>query len=156
MQRRRGHRTCRRKSRPLNTSINQEKRGYKEKNPCLGQREKSKRDSPAIRRRCTSWSKLRATGWSQGSVLAQSLSSSWVHRRNMARRHSLPIGRLCNSFNISNKIAIGTEYSTIDCKELTILTATLNKTGMSYIKCAWGFTDFFRERDWWRDLTWGS
>ena len=31
MQRRRGHRTCRRKSRPLNTSINQEKRGYKEK-----------------------------------------------------------------------------------------------------------------------------
>ena len=140
MQRRRGHKTCRRKSRPLNTSINQGKRGYKEKkNPCLGQREKSKRDSPAMRRRCTSWSKLRATGWSQGNVLAHSLNSSWVQRLSMARRHSLPIGRLCNSFIMSNRIAIGTEYNTNDCSELTILTAPLNKTGMSYIKGALGF-----------------
>ena len=52
-------------------------------------------------------------------------------------------------------MAMGTEYNTNDWSELTILTATLNKTGMSYIKCAWGFTDSFRERDWWRDLTWG-
>ena len=66
----------------------------------------------------------------------------------MARRHSLSIGSLCNSFNISKRIAIGTEYNTNDCSELTILTATLNKTGMSYIKGAWGFTGLFRERDW--------
>ena len=108
-----------------------------------------------MRRRWTSWSKLRATGWSHGNVLAQFLSSSWVHRRNMARRHSLPIGRLWRIFNMSNKIVIGTENSTMDCNELTILNSNTEQSGMSYIECAWGFTDFFRERDWWRDITWG-
>ena len=49
----------------------------------------------------------------------------------MARRHSLPIGRCHKVFNMSNKIAMGTEYNTIDCKELTILTSTTEQTGMN-------------------------
>ena len=141
MQRRRGHKTCRRKSRPLNTSINQEKRGYEEKNPT---REKNtKRDSPAMRRRCTSWSRLRATGWSQGNVLAQFLNSSCVQRRNMARRHSLPIGSLCNSFSMSKRIAIGTEYSTMDCNELTILISTTEQNWNELHQVRVGFYRLF-------------
>ena len=57
----------------------------------------------------------------------------------MARRHSLPIGRLWSSFNISKRMAIGTEYNTNDWSEFTILISKLNKTGMSYIKGALGF-----------------
>ena len=34
---------------------------------------------------------------------------------------------------MSNKTAIGTEYNTIDCKELTILTRQTEQIGMSYI-----------------------
>ena len=49
----------------------------------------------------------------------------------MARRHSWPIGRWHNNFNISNNMAIGTEYRTIDCKELTILISNADQTGMS-------------------------
>ena len=108
-----------------------------------------------MRRRCTSWSRLRATGWSHGNVLAQFLSSSWVQRLNMARRHSLPIGRLCNSFNMSKRIVIGTVYSTMDCSELTILTSNTEQGGMSHIECAWDFTEALRDVDWWRDITWG-
>ena len=74
-----------------------------------------------MRRRWTSWSNFRAIGWSHGSVLAHALSSSWVQRLNRARKHSWPIGRWCSIFNMSKRIAIGTENKTIDWSELTIL-----------------------------------
>ena len=57
---------------------------------------------------------------------------------------------------MSNRIAIGTEYRTIDCKEFTILNSNTEQIGMSQIECAWDFTDSFRERDGWRDITWGD
>ena len=60
-------------------------------------------------------------GWSQGNVLAQALNSLWVQRLNRARWHSFPIGRWCSILSMSNNMAMGTEYSTIDCSELTIL-----------------------------------
>ena len=126
-----GHNTVRKNSNPLNTSMKKFKKRYKEKKgPTLPKKWKLW-NSPAIRRRCTSWSSFRATGWSHGSVRAQALSSSWVQRLNMARRHSWPIGRWHNIFNISNNMAIGTEYKTMDCKELTILTGLTDQTGMS-------------------------
>ena len=139
MQRRRGHKTCRRKSRPLNTSRILKKGGIRKKPVLSKGKTHKKKDSPAIRRRWTSWSKLRATGWSHGNVLAQFLNSSCVQRLSMARRHSLPIGSLWSNFSMSNRMAIGTVYNTNDCSEFTILTAPLNKTGMSYIKGALGF-----------------
>ena len=127
-----GHRTCRRKSTPGNTSMNQEKKGgYEETHTRAMEKNESKWDSPAILRRWTSWSNFRATGWSHGYVLVQSLNCSWVHRRNRACRHSWPIGRWCRIFNMSNRIAIGTEYNTIDSSELTILTSTTEQSGMS-------------------------
>ena len=49
----------------------------------------------------------------------------------MARRQSLPNGRCHRVFNMSNNIAMGTEYSTIDDNELTILTSTTEQTGMN-------------------------
>ena len=65
------------------------------------------------------------------NVLAQSLNSSWVQRLNKARRHSFPIGRRSNIFSISNNMAIGTEYKTNDCRELTILFSNTDQTGMN-------------------------
>ena len=118
--------------------------------------EKSKWDSPAMRRRCTSWSKLRATGWSHGNVLTQSRNSSWVHRLNRARRQSLPIGRWCSIFNISNNMAIGTEYSTIDCKELTILNSITEQVEWAHTERATWFRESTRGADWWRDITSGD
>ena len=41
------------------------------------------------------------------------------------------MGRWWRIFNISINIAIGTENSTIDCKELTILISLMDQTGMS-------------------------
>ena len=70
-------------------------------------------------------------GWSHGNVFAKSLSSSWVHLLNRARRQSLPIGMRYNIFNMSNNMAIGTEYRTIDCSELTILISVTEQTRMS-------------------------
>ena len=78
-------------------------------------------NSPAMRRRCTSWSNFLAMGWSHGNVLAQALNSSCVHRRNKARNNSWPMGRWCRIFNISINMAMGTENNTIDWSELTIL-----------------------------------
>ena len=125
-----GHRTCRRKSNLGNTSMNKKKRGYEETHSRVMEK-KANRDSPAFRRRWTSWSKFRATGWSHGSVLAKSLSCSWVQRRNRARRQSRLIGRCHRIFSKSNNIAIGTEYNTNDCSELTILTSTTEQSGMN-------------------------
>ena len=110
----------------------EKKRGYEETHT-RARKNKSQWDSPAIRRRWTSWSKLRATGWSHGSVLAQSLNCSWVHRRNGARRQSRLIGRCHRVFNKSNNMAMGTEYNTMDCKELTILTSNTEQSGMSQV-----------------------
>ena len=80
-----------------------------------------------MRRRWTSWSSFRAMGWSQGSVLAQALNSSWVHLLKRALKHSWPIGRWCRILSMSNRTAIGTEYSTMDCKELTILNSVTDQ-----------------------------
>ena len=55
---------------------------------------------------------------------------------------------------MSNRIAMGTENNTNDCSEFTILNSNTDQIGMSHIECAWDFTDYFRERDWWRDITW--
>ena len=41
------------------------------------------------------------------------------------------MGRWWRIFNMSIKIAIGTENSTMDCKELTILNSLTDQTGMS-------------------------
>ena len=124
-----GHRTCRRKSNLGNTSMNKKKGIWG--NPHPGYGKKANGDSPAFRRRWTSWSKFRATGWSHGSVLAKSLSCSWVQCRNRARRQSRLIGRCHRIFSKSNNIAIGTEYNTNDCSELTILTSTTEQSGMN-------------------------
>ena len=51
---------------------------------------------------------------------------------------------------------MGTEYRTMDCKELTILTSLTDQTGMSsHTERATGFTDVMNGADWWRDITWG-
>ena len=57
---------------------------------------------------------------------------------------------------MSNRIAMGTENNTNDCSEFTMFNSNTEQSGMSQIECAWGFTDYFRERDWWRDITWGD
>ena len=49
---------------------------------------------------------------------------------------------------MSNKIATGTEYKTIDWSELTILTRQTEQSGMSQIQCARDFTVVLGERDW--------
>ena len=123
-----GHRTPRRKSNPGNTS-RKNKKGY-EKKPIPGQ-EKKNGDSPAILRRWTSWSNARATGWSQGNVLAQSRNSFQVQRLNRARRQSFLTGRCHNIFNVSNNMAMGMEYSTIEESVPTILTSTTEQSGMT-------------------------
>ena len=74
---------------------------------------------------------MRATGWSHGNVLAQSLNSSWVQRLKKARRQSLPIGVCHNIFRASNSMAIGIEYNTNDDNELTILISNTEQTGMN-------------------------
>ena len=121
-QRQTGHRTRRRKSIPGNTSMNNEKGGIRKKTHTRARKKWKEWDSPAIFRRWTSWSRLRATGWSHGNVLAQSLSFFQPHRRNRARRQSFLIGRCHSIFSVSNKIAIGIEYNTIDESVPTILT----------------------------------
>ena len=70
-------------------------------------------------------------GWSQGSVLAQSLNSSWVHRLKKARRQSLLKGMCHKVIRASNNMAIGIEYKTIDDNEPTILTSNTEQTGMN-------------------------
>ena len=87
--------------------------------------------SPAIRRRCTSWSSFLAIGWSHGNVFAQFRNSSCVQRWNSARNNSWPMGRWCNILSMSIRIAIGTENNTIDWSELTMLNSNADQTGMS-------------------------
>ena len=106
------------------------KKGMRKKGPTPEKNEKSW-NSPAIRRRWTSWSSFRAIGWSHGSVFAQARNSSWVHLLKRARKHSWPIGKWCRIFNMSNSTAIGTENNTSDCNELTILNSVTDQTGMS-------------------------
>ena len=43
----------------------------------------------------------------------------------------MPIGRCHRVFNISKRIAIGTEYNTMDDSELTILISVTEQTGMN-------------------------
>ena len=63
--------------------------------------------------------------------MAQSLNSSWVQRLKKARRQSLLRGVCHNNFRASNSMAIGMEYNTNDCRELTILISVTEQTGMN-------------------------
>ena len=125
-----GHSTERKNSNPLKTSIKIKKKGIRKRVP-HPKKMKKLWNSPAIRRRWTSWSSFRAIGWSHGNVLAQSRNSSWVQRRNSARNNSWPMGRWWRIFSMSINMAMGTENSTIDCSEFTILNSLTDQTGMS-------------------------
>ena len=92
---------------------------------------KKRHDLPAILRRWTSRSRVRAIGWSQGSVLDSRVISSVRHRRNMVLKHAFLIGRCQTALRRSNRTTRGTLERTSFSKVCTILNSLTEQCGMS-------------------------
>ena len=123
-----GQRTSRRNSRSGKTSTTNEK-GYEGRNKWT--RSKKRRDLPAILRRCTSRSSVRAIGSSHGNVREKQVISSVRHRRNKVLKHAFLMGRCQTALSRSKRTTRGTVERTSFSNVCTILNSLAGQCGMS-------------------------